>query len=86
VWTRWVGELERAQERGEVSKSLDAKMLALTLNSIIVTPYLTPLVTKLITGMEPDSGDFKAKQLDLLVDLLSALAQSASSQDVDASF
>jgi TetR/AcrR family transcriptional regulator len=84
VWSRWVGESERAKERGEVSECVDARMLALALQSIIVTPYLTPAVTRLITGMEPDSDAFKSSQLTLLRYLLDSLASSASHEDVDA--
>jgi TetR/AcrR family transcriptional regulator len=84
AWARWVGESERAKERGEISKNIDARMLALALQSIIVTPYLTPAVTRLITGMEPDSEAFKSSQLTFLRHLLDALASSASHEDVDA--
>jgi TetR/AcrR family transcriptional regulator len=84
VWARWVGESERARERGEVSKSVEARMLALALQSIIVTPYLTPAVTRLITGMDPDSDAFKSSQLAFLRHLLDSLALLASHEDVDA--
>lgn len=84
VWARWVSESERAKERGEVSKGVDARMLALALQSIIVTPYLTPTVTRLLTGMDPDSEAFKSSQLTFLRYLLDALALSASDEDVDA--
>lgn len=82
AWARWVSDFERAQERGEISKRFDAKMLALAVNSIIVTPYMTPIVTKLVTGMDPDSDSFKTEQLTLVRNLLESLA-SASRQDVD---
>jgi AcrR family transcriptional regulator len=85
MWTLWVSEFERSQERGEISKRFDPKMLALALNSIIVTPYLTPVVTKLITGMEPGSDAFKTQQLTLVASLLQSLVTSASPEDVDAS-
>jgi TetR/AcrR family transcriptional regulator len=83
AWARWVSDFERAQEHGEISERFDAKMLALALNSIIVTPYMTPIVTKLITGMEPDSDAFKREQLTLVRNLLESLASSASCQHVD---
>jgi TetR/AcrR family transcriptional regulator len=84
MWARWVGDFERAQERGEISERFDAKMLALALNSIIVTPYMTPIVTKLITGMDPDCDSFKSLQLTLVRNLLESLAPSASGEDVAA--
>ena len=73
AWARWVKQVERAQEHGEISKRFDAKMLALALNSIIVTPYMTPIVTKLITGMEPGNDAFKSQQLTLVRNLLDSL-------------
>jgi len=83
MWARWVGDFERAQEQGEISERFDAKMLALALNSIIVTPYLTPAVTKLLTGLDPDCDAFKSSQLTLIRTLLSSLAPSASGGDAD---
>jgi TetR/AcrR family transcriptional regulator len=83
MWARWVSDFERAQEHGEISERFDATMLALALNSIIVTPYMTPTVTKLMTGLDPDSDSFKSRQLTLLRNLLESLAPSASG-DVDA--
>jgi TetR/AcrR family transcriptional regulator len=74
VWARWVTMFEHAQKNGEISKNYDAKMIALTLNSIIVTPYMTPLITKLITGMDPNSDSFKKKQASLLRNLVKAIA------------
>lgn len=81
VWTRWVSEFERAQEHGEISKRFDAKMLALAMNSIIVTPYMTPVVTKLVTGLGPDSDAFKMEQLTLVRNFLESLASDLC-QDV----
>jgi TetR/AcrR family transcriptional regulator len=74
VWNRWVAEFRRAQERGEIDRGYDPKMLALAFNSIIVTPHMTPRVTKLITGKLPDSDAFKKQQLTLLRNFLSSLA------------
>ena len=83
MWARWIGDFERAQERGEISDRYDAKMLALALNSIIVTPYLTPAVAELMTGLDPNCDAFKSSQLALLQNLLESLAPSASGGDVD---
>ena len=74
VWTRWVTAFEHAQKSGEINKAFDPKMLALALNSIIATPYMTPLITKLITGMDPNSDAFKKKQASLVQNLVKALA------------
>jgi TetR/AcrR family transcriptional regulator len=74
VWARWVSVFARARRSGEISKDYDPKMLALSLNSIIVTPYMTPLITKLITGMDPNSEAFKKKQATLVTNLVKALA------------
>jgi AcrR family transcriptional regulator len=74
VWAHWVDVFEYAQKTGEIRKGLDAKMVALALNSVIVTPYLTPLVTMLITGMDPNSDAFKRKQATLVQNLVKALA------------
>jgi TetR/AcrR family transcriptional regulator len=84
MWARWVSDFERAQERGEVSERYDARMLALAVNSIIVTPYLTPAVAELMTGLDPNGDAFKSSQLRLLRNLLDSLAPSASGGDVDA--
>jgi AcrR family transcriptional regulator len=84
MWARWVSDFERAQERGEISERFDAKMLALALNSIIVTPYLTPAVTELMTGLDPEGDTFKNSQLTLLQNLLKSLAPSASGGDAGA--
>jgi AcrR family transcriptional regulator len=83
MWARWVSDFERAQEHGEISARFDATMLALALNSIIVTPYMTPTVTKLMTGLDPDDASFKRRQLALVRSLLESLAPSASGEDVD---
>jgi AcrR family transcriptional regulator len=83
MWARWVSDFERAQEQGEISECFDARMLALALNSIIVTPYLTPAVTKLLTGMDPDCDAFKSSQLTLIRNLLNSLAPPASGGDTD---
>jgi TetR/AcrR family transcriptional regulator len=74
VWTRWVTAFEHAQKSGEINKAFDPKMLALAVNSIIATPYMTPLITKLITGMDPNSDAFKKKQASLVQNLVKALA------------
>jgi TetR/AcrR family transcriptional regulator len=74
VWARWVDVFKYAQKDGEISNDYDPKMLALSLNSIIVTPYLTPLITELITGMDPNSEAFKKKQATLVQNLVKALA------------
>src|ERR1700747_2201260 len=74
VWARWVTVFKYAQKNGEISKDYDPKMVALALNSIIVTPYLTPLVAELITGMDPNSEAFKKKQASLVQNLVTALA------------
>jgi TetR/AcrR family transcriptional regulator len=84
MWARWVSDFERAQERGEISERYDAKMLALAVNSIIVAPYLTPAVTELMTGLDPNCDAFKSSQLTLLQSLLESLAPSTSGGDVDA--
>jgi TetR/AcrR family transcriptional regulator len=83
MWARWVSDFERAQERGEISERYNAKMLALAFNSIIVTPYLTPAVAELMTGLDPNCDAFKSSQLTLLQSLLQSLAPSASGGDVD---
>jgi TetR/AcrR family transcriptional regulator len=74
AWARWVDEFARAQERGEIAKKYDPKMLALAMNSIIVMPYMTPAVGRLIAGVEPGSEVFLKQQLTLLADLLESLA------------
>jgi TetR/AcrR family transcriptional regulator len=74
VWARWVSVFEHARKSGEISRDLDPKMLALALNSIIVTPYMTPLITTLITGMDPNSDSFKKKQASLVRNLVKAMA------------
>lgn len=83
MWARWVSDFERAQQQGEISERFDAKLLALALNSIIVTPYLTPAVTKLLTGMDPDSDAFKRGQLALIQNLLSSLAVPTSGGEAE---
>jgi TetR/AcrR family transcriptional regulator len=75
AWARWVDEFARAQKRGEISKKYDPKMLALAVNSIIVMPYMTPAVGRLIVGLEPSSDAFLQQQLTLLSDLLKSLAK-----------
>ena len=79
MWARWVSDFERGREHGEIGERFDATMLALALNSIIVTPYLTPTVTKLMTGLDPDDASFKRRQLALVRSLLESLAPSAAS-------
>jgi TetR/AcrR family transcriptional regulator len=74
AWGRWVAEFKRAQLRGEIDSRYDPKMLALALNSIIVTPYMTPRVTQLITGKSPDSDAFKKQQLTVVRNFLASLA------------
>jgi TetR/AcrR family transcriptional regulator len=74
VWARWVGEFRRAQKRGEIDAGYDPRMLALAMNSIVVTPYMMPRVTKLITGKSPDSDAFKKQQLTLVHNFLKSLA------------
>ena len=56
---------------------------SIALNSIIVTPYLTPAVAELMTGLDPNCDAFKSSQLTLLQNLLESLAPSASGGDVD---
>jgi TetR/AcrR family transcriptional regulator len=75
AWARWVDEFARAQERGEIAKKYDPKMLALAMNSIIVMPYMTPAVGRLIAGVEPGSEVFLKQQLTLLANLLESLAE-----------
>jgi AcrR family transcriptional regulator len=74
VWGRWVAEFRRAQVRGEIDKRFEPKMLALAFNSIVVTPHMTPRVTKLITGKLADSDAFKKLQLTLIHNFLKSLA------------
>jgi TetR/AcrR family transcriptional regulator len=74
VWARWVTVFQHAQKSGEISTDYDPKMVALAMNSVIVTPYMTPLITKLITGMDPNTESFKKKQADLVQNLVKAIA------------
>jgi TetR/AcrR family transcriptional regulator len=74
VWARWVAEFERAQARGEISKRFDTRMIALAVNSLIVTPYMTPTITKLITGYAPNSKEFKKQQKAMMRQLLELLS------------
>ena len=74
VWTRWVDEFRRAQDRDEISRDYDPKILALALNSIVVTPYMTPIVTKLITGKDPNGATFRRQQQAFLDKIIKALA------------
>jgi AcrR family transcriptional regulator len=75
AWHRWVDEFGRAQKRGEINARFDPKMLALTMNSIVVTPYMTPTVTKLITGLDPSSPTFLKRQLTVLTEFLRSIAK-----------
>lgn len=75
AWKRWVNEFEQAQERGEIAKKYDANMLALAVNSIIVMPYMTPTVARLIADLDPESDEFLKQQLTFLTDMLKALAK-----------
>ncbi|OLT12773.1 hypothetical protein BJF78_23825 [Pseudonocardia sp. CNS-139] len=74
VWARWVDEFRRAQDRGEIGRDYDPKILALAVNSIVVTPYMTPIVTKLITGKDPKGVTFRRQQQAFLDKVIKALA------------
>jgi TetR/AcrR family transcriptional regulator len=74
AWERWVAEFRNAQERGEINPDYDPKLLALAVNSIVVMPYMTPIVTKLITGKDPQGVAFKREQQAFLAEIVKLLS------------
>jgi len=74
TWRRHVVNVEEAQAAGEVDPGLEPEMLALALVSIIVSPYVLPQITKLMTGVLPTSPEFGARHEALIGEMIDRLA------------
>jgi TetR/AcrR family transcriptional regulator len=73
AWERAVDMVRSAQERGEIDRSLDPAMVMLAVDAIINSPFALPQVTKLITGLDPDSEEFRQDLRRFAGRLLTAL-------------
>jgi AcrR family transcriptional regulator len=77
TWQRHVVNVEDAQAGGEVDPRLEPEMLALALVSVIISPYVLPQITKLMTGLLPTDEEFRARQEALLGELIDRLGPRA---------
>jgi AcrR family transcriptional regulator len=74
VWATTVEEIRRAQDAGELDPALDAEMVALTIQSILIMPHLLPQITRLVVGASPGDEEFVRRQDALMAELLRRLA------------
>jgi AcrR family transcriptional regulator len=74
AWQRAVDLVRAAQEKGDIDRSLDPEMVMLAIDGILNSPYMMPHVTKLITGMDPNSEAFRKRLRKFVGQVLSALA------------
>jgi TetR/AcrR family transcriptional regulator len=73
AWAPAVDMVRNAQANGEISRSFRPEMLMLALDVIINAPFMMPQVTKLVTGMDPDSKEFKDRLHTFVDQVLTAL-------------
>jgi TetR/AcrR family transcriptional regulator len=59
LWNARVAEVERAQAQGELTSTLEPRMLALAISAIEMMPLLLSQVTKMLTDMAPESAEFQ---------------------------
>jgi TetR/AcrR family transcriptional regulator len=74
TWRRHVTNVKEAQAAGEVDPALEPEMLALALISIVVSPYVLPQITKLMTGLLPKSTEFGTRLETTIGELIERLA------------
>ncbi|MBP1972237.1 hypothetical protein [Cohnella thailandensis] len=53
--------MKSKQEMGLVPEELDPAMITLMLSSLTIYPLLNGLVTRMITGLEPDDPEFQQR-------------------------
>jgi AcrR family transcriptional regulator len=76
AWQSAVGVVRQAQENGEVDSSFDPAMVTLAVDAIMNSPWIMPQVTQLITGMNPDTPEFRERLRKFLGQVLTALEPS----------
>ncbi|MEV6657246.1 TetR/AcrR family transcriptional regulator [Nocardia fluminea] len=62
--------IRRAQSNGELDEGLDAEALALTVTLLAMSSRILPQVVPMITGLDADSPQYKAKVESFVVYLL----------------
>jgi len=73
AWAPAVDMVRTAQANGEVSRAFRPEMVMLALDVIINAPFMMPQVTKLVTGMDPDTKEFKERLHTFVDQVLTAL-------------
>jgi TetR/AcrR family transcriptional regulator len=84
AWARSVELVRHAQEAGEVDRRFRPEMVMVAVDAIINTPYMMPQVTKLITGMDPDTKAFRDRLRTFLAQVLTALEPEGGADATDA--
>jgi AcrR family transcriptional regulator len=78
AWELAIDMVRGAQADGEVARSFRPEMVMLALDVIIEAPQMLPQVTKLVTGLEPDSKAFRQRFRAFLGQVLTALQTAAA--------
>jgi len=61
-----VAQIRRAQRNGEIDPSLDARFLHLAAVALVSFPHIAPQIASLVTGLEPDSPEFRKHQQEFV--------------------
>lgn len=63
---RACGEVEKAQLSGWMANHVDSRCLMVALMALMVFPFAFPQMVKLVTGLVPESAEFKTKYLGVV--------------------
>ena len=61
-----VQDVEAAQARGLFDDKLPPRMILLAMMSLVILPFVLPQLVRLVTGLRPDSPEFRSFHADLL--------------------
>jgi AcrR family transcriptional regulator len=76
----WVDRLRQRQARGELSAELDARHLALAMQSLTMYPMAFPQLTRLIMGQTVDNPKFQRAHAEFLEKFATAFRPAKSSR------
>ncbi len=61
-----VQDVEAAQARGFLDARLPPRMILLAMMSLVLMPFVLPQMVRLVTGLKPDSPEFRSFHADML--------------------
>jgi TetR/AcrR family transcriptional regulator len=74
VWEQATGLIRDAQKAGSIDEDFDAEMTTLAVDAMFNSPFMLPQVTKLITGMDPSTEEFRERMRAFMVQVFARMA------------